>query len=149
MIWKSKVVEGSFFILECIMIAMYIFLFYLYYKLNILNEITFEYEHYHMIKLAFPIVCFLIGVFAYLMLDARLNSKKSKVVSVILFVLVILETLMIEVVYGGLMPANPFLVVVQNMDIRIYDIIFSYNYLDGFNIIIGFVAASFFKNSKG
>lgn len=69
---------------------------------------------------------------------------RNKFLSLVLFLILIIEILMVDAHFKPLIGHNPFVSIMPMLDISLRDFLFSHNYLDAFNIILGYFTAKSF-----
>ncbi|MEG0250855.1 MAG: hypothetical protein RR561_07950 [Peptostreptococcus sp.] len=127
-----------------LLIVLYIITLYAQHYYKILGQMSYDLSGVFYIKLLIPLICFLIGILLFFNIKEKVVSRpKNKIVFFIILLILIFQIFMIDALFNIVIPFNPLKALVSNMNIELYDFIFSYNYLDGFDIMLGFLAGYF------
>ena len=126
-------------------IILYFALIILKHQSFILKQVKYEYIYFYYIQDIIPFVCFLIGLVYFLTVKNKYTVRhRNKLLSLVLFLILIVEILMVDAHFKPLIGHNPFVSIMPMLDISLRDFLFSHNYLDAFNIILGYFTAKSF-----
>lgn len=127
-------------------IILYFALIILKHQSFILKQVKYEYIYFYYIQDIIPFVCFLIGFVYFMTVKNKYTVRhRNKLLSLVLFLILIVEILMVDAHFKPLIGHNPFVSIMPMLDISLRDFLFSHNYLDAFNIILGYFTAKSFQ----
>lgn len=137
--------RGIKFIILFMLMIIYIALIIWKHQLVMLNNERFEDVYLYFVRLIIPIVCFLIGVMYFMTIKNKVTKRyRNKFLFAVLLFILILEILMIDAYFKPVIAYNPLNNIMPMLNLYLRDFLFNHNYLDGFNIILGYFVAKFF-----